>query len=73
MNITEDVEENLLADDISTIISTLERSLNNEVVQNDKVNHQPCTGPYLFTVRMYTCLAGIGHARKEGSLPHIMF
>ena len=64
MNIVENVEENLLADDISTITSTLERSLTSEV---DKVNHQPCTGPYLHTVTMHACLAGTGQ-EKQGSI-----
>ena len=39
MNITENERENLLADVISTITSTLERSLGNEVVQNDHNNY----------------------------------
>ena len=39
MNITENEGENLLADVISTITSTLERSLGNEVVQNDHNNY----------------------------------
>lgn len=36
MNITENEGENLLADDISTITSTLER---NFTIPNDKVHH----------------------------------
>ena len=39
MNITENEGENLLADVISTITSTLERSLGNEVFQNDHNNY----------------------------------
>ena len=60
MNITENGGDNLLADDIATIVSTLERSLSNEVVQNQlNTTGYPTThdivliGPYIFACNVY--------------------